>query len=73
MFLFCQPPGYFSPWRQTAANIVILFERPKQFLIVRNYLLNLVKIELKFRKCETPLMEPARAMVSPFPEGRNLG
>ena len=29
--------------------------------------------KLKFRKCETPLMEPARAMVSPFPEGRDLG
>ena len=28
---------------------------------------------LKFRKCETPLLEPARAKVSPFPEGRDLG
>ena len=27
----------------------------------------------KFRKGETPLIEPARAMVSPFPEGRDLG
>ena len=27
----------------------------------------------KFRKCETPLIEPARARVSPFPEGRDLG
>ena len=28
---------------------------------------------LKFRKRETPLLEPARAKVSPFPEGRDLG
>ena len=27
----------------------------------------------KFRKCETPLMEPARAKASPFPETRDLG
>ena len=26
---------------------------------------------LKFRKCETPLLEPARARASPFPEGRD--
>ena len=30
-------------------------------------------IVFKFRKCETPLIEPARAMVSPFPEGRDSG
>ena len=28
---------------------------------------------LKFRKCETPLVEPERAKASPFPEGRDLG
>ena len=28
---------------------------------------------LKFRKCETPLVEPERARASPFPEGRDLG
>ncbi len=28
---------------------------------------------LKFRKCETPLLEPARARASPFHEGRDLG
>ena len=28
---------------------------------------------MKFRKCETPILEPARAKVSPFPEGRDLG
>ena len=27
----------------------------------------------KFSKCETPLVEPERARVSPFPEGRDLG
>lgn len=32
-----------------------------------------VFLYLKFRKCEIPLLEPARAMVSPFPEGRYLG
>ena len=26
----------------------------------------------KFRKCETPLMEPARAKASPFPETLDL-
>ena len=33
----------------------------------------IIIMNLKFRKCETPLMEPVRAMVSPFPEGRDLG
>ena len=27
----------------------------------------------KFRKCETPLMEPERAKASPFPETLDLG
>ena len=27
----------------------------------------------KFRKCETPLMEPEMAKASPFPETRDLG
>ena len=27
----------------------------------------------KFRNCETPLVEPGRAKVSPYPEGRDLG
>lgn len=27
----------------------------------------------KFRKCETPLVEPERARASPFPETRDLG
>ena len=32
-----------------------------------------VFLYFKFRKCEIPFLEPARAMVSPFPEGRDLG
>lgn len=27
----------------------------------------------KFRKCETPLVEPERARARPFPETRDLG
>ena len=33
----------------------------------------IIFVELKFRKCETPLLEAAWALVSPFPEGRDLG
>ena len=33
----------------------------------------IIFVKLKFRKCETPLLEPAWALVSPFPETRDLG
>ena len=51
------------------ASLAILYK----FAIVSAELTTCEIKLLKFRKGETPLIEPARAMLSPFPEGRDLG